>query len=113
MLQKVKKFFLKENERENKLNKLLDSIDDIISTHDSTVIKFNKNVVVYSEGHQLFVSKKDIVIKSKLLHLNPKISIIDDAKTGKTNKAIKDIRTENNKMKGTTNEKLEVKDSNY
>ena len=107
MLEKIKRLIPKLKEKEEKLNKLLAIFDDIKITDDSVVIKFNKNIACYSEGHQLFVSKNDILIKSKYLHLNPKISAINDVKNGKTNKVINYAHKEKDKMLGIVKETLE------
>ena len=107
MLEKLKSLMVRSKEKEKKLNKLLDIFDDIKITDDSVVIKFNKNIACYSEGHQLFVSKNDILIKSEYLHLNPTISAIDDVKNGKTNKVINYAHEEKNKMLGIVKETIE------
>ena len=107
MLQKIKNIFLKKNEKQEKLNQLLDSLDDVRINKDSIVIKFNKNLVCYSEGHQLFFSKGDIAIKSTKLHLNPDVQISEDAKLGNSNKIIKNIHRKNDKMAGIAAEVIE------
>ena len=105
MLEKIKNIFLRKKEK--KLERLLDIVDDILINDKNVVIKLNKNLIIYSSGHQFFLSEGDIVIKSNFLHLNPDAQIIDDLKCGKGNKALKNIHQQNIKMGQITNEVLE------
>jgi len=106
MINKVKSII--NNKKIKKLNKLLTVFEDITITNDSIVIKFNKNIVCYSEGNQLFVSNKDIVIKSNCIHLNPNISSIDDVKNGETKKIINHVHEQKTKMSNVSDEIIKL-----
>jgi|SRR6056297_3847672 len=107
MIKKLKSLIIRSKEKEKKVNKLLEIFNDIIVTDDSIVVKFNKNIICYSEGHQLFISKNDILIKSEYLHLNPILSTIEDVKNGKTNKIINNVHQKNDKMLNISKETIE------
>lgn len=100
--------FKKKRERKNKLEKFLDSIDDIKEADGNTLlITFNKNLAVFSKGHHFFVSEGDTVIKSNLLHLNPRVSIIKEILNNNLDEALGKILEKNEDQKNKVREILE------
>ena len=65
--------------RTKKLNALADAIDKIEVLDDGSLyIKTINHLIIESEGNQVMYSKNgEIVIKSKILHLNPGTPIYD------------------------------------
>lgn len=98
MLTKLKSLIKKNKERGKKLNYLLDSFEYIAMNGDSVIFKFDKNIVCYSDGHQLFASKKDILVKSKHIHLNPEIPMIDESEFDKTEQLVDKAHERNNEI---------------
>ena len=68
---KLKQFIKKENSNIFKLNKLLKCISEIKIDKESIFIKFDRNLIVYNKGHQIFCSEGNIIINGNQLHLNP------------------------------------------
>ena len=62
----------KQANRDAKLNALADAIDAIEVLDDGSLyVKTKSHLIIESAGNQVLYSDGDIVIKSKLLHLNP------------------------------------------
>ena len=80
-----------------KLITFLDCIDTITTVDESVLMTFKNDVVIYSKGHQVFLSEKDTVIKANMLHLNPDTRIKEKVLTDDTESAIIDIMKENKK----------------
>lgn len=60
------------------LKKLLSGIEDIIVDENNTIIKFKGNLVILTEGTQLFKSEGDIIQFANKIHLNPEINTVNN-----------------------------------
>lgn len=86
LFQKPKNFITRQNSK--KINKIADCISNVSVKDDSVLIEFNKNLFFYIDGHQVFYSKGQMVIKGQFLHFNPELEPKDEFDETNTSKSI-------------------------
>jgi hypothetical protein len=74
LVQKIKNRFIAKR----KINAMLDCIADIsINNKEVITVKLNKDIAILSDQNIILGSHKGIVLKSKTLHLNPDLDVVN------------------------------------
>jgi len=73
LIQKIKDRFIAKR----KIDAILDCIADISINKELITVKLNKDIVILSDQNIILGSHKGIVFKSKTLHLNPELDVVN------------------------------------
>lgn len=90
-------FIKKIINKKNKLNKILNCIENIEIKDDSVLLEFKKDLILFPHGYAIIYSDKEIAIKGKFCHIQPETNIRKDVKELESNKLTTNIKEDNEK----------------